>query len=111
MGPFKDLERQDIARAKYQEILRMRKNKEKAGPASMESTFKTLASAISTGMKQGMLKLGQSNTDVSSDSVRGALAGSLKNFQFPDAAEQYFFRKAVGPVSDRFPDGTRVKTF
>ena len=111
VGLFKDSERQDIARAKYEEILRKRKIKEKAGPASMESTFKTLASAISTGMKQGMLKLGQSNTDVSSDSVRGALAGSLKNFQFADAAEHHYFREAVGPVTDRFPDGTHVKTF
>ena len=111
MGPFKDSERQDIARAKYQEILRMRKNKEKVGPASMESTFKTLASAISTGMKQGILELRQSNTEVSSDSVRGALANTLRNFQFSDAAKQYYFQKAVGQVSDRFLDGTHVKTF
>ena len=107
-GPFKDSERQDIARARYSAKL---VNRTKTGPASMQSTLNTLSSMITTGVKKGMLDLSYNNTEVGIDSMQGAIAGNLSRMQFPEDAEQNFFRQAIGPCSDRFPDNKHWRDF
>lgn len=105
-GPFKDSERQDLAR-----FVSLKRDNKTSGPATEASTKSKLGHFVVMAAQQGARDL-EANGDDSHDpiAIQGATSFNLKNAQFEEDAEQHHLRNLLGPLSDTFPDGTHHST-